>query len=183
MTKGTTKTTTVKTVKESVKNAAKKSAAKKTTTKAPTKKGVNKDKMTKEILPELKWHTKQIHRCANSSKNVSISLTKAGSKQKADAKILNIIIRDNLFKQLNSDYVMFAVLKNRLYFKGTTAGMGYKVGVKNTSGYIQATLQPNEIAEFEPFVGHFTWRYDEYYELYYIDIEREACDDYTFANS
>lgn len=173
-TKGTTKTTTVKTVKESVRKPA---------TKVPTKKGVNKDKMTKEILPELKWRTKQVHRCANSSKNVSISLTKAGSKQKADTKILNIIIRDNLFKQLNSDYAMFAVLKNRLYFKGTTAGMGYKIGVKNTSGYIQATLQPNEIAEFEPFIGHFTWRYDEYYELYYIDIEREACDDYTFANS
>lgn len=128
-----------------------------------------------KVLPDIDWKTK-FRTSETSSDNVSISIVKGGKKMTPGTKLLSMVVRDNLFKQFGSDYVCFGIFKNRIYFRGTDKQSGYKVTVKGTHAYIQATLQAEEIANYEPFVGDYTLRYDEFYELYYIDIEREALD-------
>ena len=140
-------------------------------------KNVNKNKMKKQIVPELKWITRKRVRFAGDA-NVSVRLSGKGKakdpEKSQSAKVLTFIFRDNLHNQFKSDYIMFAVLKNRLYFKGTTSGMGYKITMKATSGYMSATLQKNEIAEFEDFAlqQDFSLKYDDFMDMYYIELAK-----------
>lgn len=138
-------------------------------------KKVNKDKMKEQLKPELNWVTKK-HATAVNGTDVSIRISGKGKAKdpakRAETKVLTIIFRNGLYKQFDSEYIMFAVLKNRLYFKGTTAGMGYKITQKNTSGYMSATLQKEEIAEFEAFAFQrdFSLKYDDFMEMYYVQL-------------
>lgn len=138
-------------------------------------KKVNKDKMKEQLKPELNWVTKK-HATAVNGTDVSIKISGKGKAQdpakSQSAKVLTCIFRNNLYKQFDSEFLMFAVLKNRLYFKGTTAGMGYKITQKSTSGYLQATLQKEEIAEFEAFAFQrdFSLKYDDFMEMYYVQL-------------
>lgn len=138
-------------------------------------KKVNKDKMKEQLKPELNWVTKK-HAVAVNGTDVSIRISGKGKakdpEKSKDSKVLTIVFRDNLYKQFDSEYLMFAVLKNRLYFKGTTPGMGYKITQKSTSGYMQATLQKEEIAEFEAFAFQrdFSLKYDDFMEMYYVQL-------------
>lgn len=124
-------------------------------------------KQTK-VLPELNWKQKLR---VNVSTDVSVTITGGGKQSREDDRVLTIIIRDNLFQVFNTDYITFAVLKNRLYFRGTDKRNGYKVTVKNTSGYAKITIHKNEVGVYEPFVGDYSLKFDEFYELYYIERE------------
>lgn len=145
-------------------------------------KNVNKDKMKKQLVPELKWVTRKRVRSTEGA-NVSVRLSGKGKakdpEKSQSAKVLIFIFRDNLYNQFKSNYIMFAVLKNRLYFKGTTAGLGYKITEKATSGYMSATLQKNEIAEFEDFAlqQDFSLKYDDFLEMYYIELAKDGNND------
>ena len=80
---------------------------------------------------------------------------------------------------------MFAVLKNRIYFKGTDNKQeGYKITVKSVNATVVACLSTKEeIENYEAFIGDYTLRFDKYYGLYYIDIEREAVDGESLSST
>lgn len=145
-------------------------------------KKVNKDKMKEQLKPELNWITKK-HATASTGTDVSIKIAYHGRskdlEKNQDSKVLTVIFRNGLYKQFDSEYLMFAVLKNRLYFKGTTAGLGYKITQKSTSGYMSATLQKEEIAEFEAFAFQrdFSLKYDDFMEMYYVQLASKGKED------
>ena len=119
------------------------------------------------VLPELSWKTKLNQTGTRSSDDVSIAITKS----KGEAKRLSLIFRIHMWEVLSSEYIAFAVLKNRIYFKGTDKKEGYTVSVKNTSGYLSITLNQKELETYEDFVGDYSLKFDNFYELYYIERE------------
>ena len=150
-------------------------------------KNVNREQMKAEMFPELNWHRKRAYRAPYNSAHVTVTLRKGGRAKEANklgTQILCIAFRDNMFKQFNSEYIMFAVRKNRLYFKGAEPFEGYKVTVKGTTGYMQSTLRKEEIAEYEAFAkcSNFTLHYDKYLEMYYVDTECPAADNNISTN-
>ena len=120
------------------------------------------------VLPELDWKKKFKASCTSDA-NVSINVCDGGKRMTAGTKMLSIVIRDNLYKQFNSEFITFAILKNRIYFKGVDKHDGYKVSLNHVNGYVQATLQPKEVKAYSKFIGDYSLKYDEIYELYYIE--------------
>lgn len=134
-------------------------------------------KKNTKVLPEINWKKKfKKYYRESSSNNVTITMSDGAKYLAKGRKIFTVIIRDNLWKQFGSDYVVFGAFKNRIYFNKADKNIGYCVTCKNTTGYIKATLSGDDISVYEPFVGNYTLRFDEYYELYYIDMEREELD-------
>ena len=128
---------------------------------------------TNNMLPELQWYEKRVQRGVQSSANVSMTITTGGRHSANDTKRLAFSFRDKIWQVFDSKYITFAVMKNRIFFKGVEAKKGYAITSKSTSGYMQATIYPDEISQFEPFIGDYSLKYDEYYELYYIEREGE----------
>lgn len=128
----------------------------------------------KSILPDIKWHVKCKTTIKGGNSDISINVSNGGKQMTKGTKKLSIIIRDNLWKQFKSDYIVFAIMKNRIYFRASDRFEGYKIAVKNTSAYIGCVITGDEIADYESFVGNYHLRFDDYYELYYIDIEQEG---------
>lgn len=120
------------------------------------------------VLPELQWFNKK-RKLGESSNAVSITVTAGGKNSKADRRRLAFIFRDKLYENFKSKYITFAVMKNRIYFKGVEAKEGYAITIKGVSGYCQATITLNELEQFEPFIGDYSLRYDDFYELYYVE--------------
>lgn len=70
-----------------------------------------------------------------------------------------------------TDYVMIAVVKNRVFFKGSTANEGFLIGHQaNTqdNGYLRIS-QADFVSRLSPFIGDYELKYDKFYELYYIE--------------
>lgn len=127
---------------------------------------------TTKVLPELQWFDKKRKLGEVSSNAVSITVTAAGKKSKVDRRRLSFVFRDKLFENFNSRYITFAIMKNRIYFKGVKAKEGYAIIVKGLNGYCQATITLDELKDFELFIGDYSsLKYDDFYELYYVEKE------------
>lgn len=124
---------------------------------------------TTNVLPELQWHNKNRNGGSYVNEDVTVTITKASKNSKEGRKRLGLSFRNNLFKVFDSRYITFAILKNRIYFKAADRNMGYAITQKNTNGYVQATLVGDDIKEFEQFIGDYSLKFDEFYELYYIE--------------
>lgn len=85
----------------------------------------------------------------------------------------SIIIRNNLYKKFDSDYVMFGIDGSRLYFKSCTKSEGYKMSetVSNYNRYIKASD-----ATFSDWCsthrGEYSLQYDIELGLNYIETDR-----------
>ena len=125
---------------------------------------------TAKVLPELDWQKKFSGRGIKSDANVSISLTNQTKGGKCQKRIC-FIFREKMWEAFDTRYLMFAVLKNRIYFKGSEDKYeGYAITTKGHNGYIVATPHDKEeLGVYEGFVGDYSLKFDEYYELYYIE--------------
>lgn len=134
-------------------------------------------KKNTKVLPPINWKIKfKKYYRDPSGCNVTVTVTDGAKSLAAGRKILTIIIRDNLWKQFDSNYVAFGVFKNRLYFNKSDKFDGYSIVAKNTTAYIKCTIVNDDITTYKQFVGSHTLKYDEYYELYYIEFEGDLPD-------
>ena len=127
-----------------------------------------------KVLPELNWKQKLNTKGTVVHDDVSIRLTTGPKSKGPEFKRINITIRNKLWSQLGSNYIVFAAMKNRMYFRGVSDPKeGYCLGIKSSefSAYVSAQLNPEEVSIYSKFEGDYAWKYDEYYELYYIEKE------------
>ena len=136
--------------------------------------GVTKSKLGETpvvILPELNFHTKtyKYSRSANSN-DVYVSIT--GYKSKYHS--LNFTFRNKMYEVFNGEYLIFAQLKNRIYFKVADKKEGYHLTVRGLSAVCKINLHTEEVAELEKFTSNeYALKYDDFYELYYIQLDTE----------
>lgn len=123
------------------------------------------------VLPELQWFSKKRRLGRIGSAPVSITVTTSSKNSKGDRRRLTFAFRDKLYENFKSKYITFAILKNRMYFKSVQPKEGYAITVKGLSGYVQATVTLEELKSFEPFIGDYSLKYDDFYELYYVEKE------------
>lgn len=121
------------------------------------------------VLPELQWLNKKRRLGELSRSAVTIRVASPSRTSKADRKRLTFVFRDKLYENFNSRYITFAVMKDRIYFKSVEAVEGYAIVIKGLSGYVQVTVTPDELKQFESFIGDYSLKYDDFYELYYVE--------------
>lgn len=126
---------------------------------------------TKKVLPELQWFSKKRKLGEGGSSAVSVVITSSGKNLRSDRRRLTFIFRDKMYENFNSKYVTFAVMKNRIYFRGVEPRKGYSVTVKGLNGYAQCIINLDELKQLEPFIGDYSLKYDDFYELYYVEKE------------
>lgn len=141
---------------------------------------------TKEqiLLDEIVWVSKAKRgwsRYDNGRKDIYISLNKHKSKPRVkDGKVvdyvtLNMSFRDGIEKTITkSGYIMFGVCKNRLYFKEASITEGYRVTPKGgTTAGMSMHIGSDAEKVFAPFAKHeFHLKYDDFQELYYVELEK-----------
>ena len=126
--------------------------------------------METNVLPKLNWCTplRANGGYTSSSADVSIKLCKK-SNTKATALFT---FRNKTWVAFDTQYVVWAPYKSRIYFKTVERKAGYKLS-KNKTGknrYMQSTLRDdNAIKVIRDFEGSYAMKYDEFYELYYIE--------------
>ena len=121
------------------------------------------------VLPELQWFNKKRNLGRTSDAPVSITVTAQSKNSKGDRRRLAFAFRDKMYENFKSKYITFAILKNRIYFKSVQPKEGYAITVKGLAGYVQATITLDELKNFEPFIGDYSLKYDDFYELYYVE--------------
>jgi hypothetical protein len=104
------------------------------------------------VLPELQWFDKKRKLGRISDTPVSITVTTQAKNSREDRRRLAFAFRDKLYQNFKSNYITFAILKNRMYFKSVQPKEGYAVTVKGLCGYVQVTITLDELKDFEPFV-------------------------------
>ena len=142
----------------------------------------NKEETTmelKEMLPELEFKSKMRGGQGGHKKghmDVYVSVVDGAHKNNGNkGKRLNVIFRNNCDVAFNSDYLAFAVFKNRLYFKPEDKNIGFKIttkkGKNSVSRVLAAVLSDEELSKYEPFNRcESMLMFDDAYELYYIEI-------------
>lgn len=130
------------------------------------------------VLPDIDWMQKKVGRLAvNRDKDVHITITTGGKHGVDGTKRIAFSFRNNIanvWLDKECKYLIFGSFKNRLFFRPVEAKVGYALSSKGLNTYMTATLYKDEVEKYEPFIGDYHLRFDEYYELYYIDIEQEG---------
>ena len=102
--------------------------------------------------------------------DISISSTQyQGSKYGG----IGITFRNNIY-ELFGEYIQFAVYKNRLLFRTSNPGEGLKLysgSSKCNNRYIKFKLDDDTLVIKDKFIGDYELQYDNFYELYYIEVK------------
>ena len=130
-----------------------------------------------EFLSNMKWSVKLRGASKNAGTDISINLSKKSTT--GEFTHLNFTFRNGIEKIILSDVenesLQFCVHKNRIYFRGADASVGYKL-YKATA---QCSNRYTKIPIFDNakyFVGDYELKYDDFLELYYIEKERKNGD-------
>lgn len=121
-----------------------------------------------EVLKKLDWVGRDsATQRRNSKKDVSISVTTNKGRP-----AISLIFRNDMHQLLSeTDFIQFAIMKNRIFFQGSNAEEGllmYQASDHNNNRYLK--LSRAEIVEkLKEFEGDYSIEYDEFYELYYIE--------------
>lgn len=127
------------------------------------------------IIPKMNFFTKQGNfRITTGLGDVFINLSIKKGKKINYTKLL-IHFRKSTHHKFKSEYIIFAIYQNRIYFKESDIKEGFKITNKNnTSGVISATIVEKDISKFEPFLKkELELKYDEIYKMYYVEVEEE----------
>ena len=109
-----------------------------------------------------------------SSADISISIvytTMADKMNGVKPKVAFTFRNKSRHAVSETDYVMIAVVKNRVFFKTSDQNNGFLIGNQSNTkqhGYLRIT-QAEYVSRLAPFVGDYELKYDKFYELYYIE--------------
>lgn len=139
-------------------------------------------KSPESVISEIRWLSKKkrgYSKFEENVKDIRIALGKTYSKKtKTTIENINVTFRNHMEKAIckNNPYIIFGVVKNRIYFKEAEPVTGYKVGTKHLTAITRIQINEEEKALYEPFNNQeYPLKYDDFQELYYI--EREADND------
>lgn len=136
----------------------------------------------KEEQERFKWMTKPTvgKNYNRSDKDISISKVFSSKADKEAGKNVNIAIvfrNHSRHAVTETQYVLMAVVKNRIFFKTGEQNNGLLIGKVSTNceksgdnGYLR-TRYPEYVEQLLPFIGSYDLKYDKFYELYYIEKE------------
>jgi hypothetical protein len=133
------------------------------------------------IIDEIVWFSKrtgQISRDELKDVGVKINCHKKGKSHNEDYRTITFGFRNGIHKVFGEEgtYLRFGVVKNRVYFKAMAPRDGYKITTKNSAftSYIQATCTDEMFARLSKFDRkEYSLKYDDFQELYYIELEEE----------
>lgn len=132
-----------------------------------------------QLLDEIVWSTKRVGmRCRSARKDVRISVSTHNRKDGTNYETLVVSFRDGAEKRITSTgYIIFGVLKNRMYMKEGDHVTGYKLTTKG--GYVANTafkLTPDIADSFKQFDSRneYSIKYDDFQDLYYIELSKEG---------
>ena len=143
--------------------------------------GVTRTKLGEKpvvILPELQFYTKKKRYARSDNPSdvyVSITSSRKGSSGKETISI-NFIFRNKLYEILGSEYIVFAQMKNRIYFKAVDKTEGYHLTIRESglNAVVKVVITKDDLPDLEPFAGkEYSLKYDDFYELYYIQLDNE----------
>lgn len=137
-------------------------------------------KSSEPVVSEIRWLSKKkrgYSKFEENVKDVRIALGKTYSKKaKTTVEYVNVTFRNHMEKAIckSNPYVIFGIVKNRIYFKEAGPETGYKVGTKHITAYTRVQINAEEKALYELFNNQeFSLKYDDFQELYYIEREAE----------
>lgn len=123
--------------------------------------------MTKlEAQERFNWLGKQRNR-NNCNADISISLHKRANGQKHDA--IGLTFRNGCGEKFGST-IQVAVYKNRVMFRTAEDGICMQRNKAVQSNNIYARFSDVN-GELKNFIGDYELKYDDFYELYYIEKE------------
>lgn len=137
-------------------------------------------KSPEPVISEIRWLSKKkrgYSKFEENVKDVRIALGKTYSKKiKTTVEYINVTFRNHMEKAIckNNPYIIFGIVKNRIYFKEADPATGYKIGTKHITAYTRVQINAEEKALYELFNNQeFSLKYDDFQELYYIEREAE----------
>ena len=127
---------------------------------------------------KFNWLSAQNTPTGRARSQSDITISEVGPCSKGGRNRYNITLRNEVPDKLGT-YVDLALFKNRIFFRPSSAeANGYKMYNRNhTNGsgkevkgnpFIQVCKTESTKA-LSDFVGHYELKYDEFYELYYIE--------------
>lgn len=108
-----------------------------------------------------------------SDKDISIGYIH-WDKKHSEVMSFSFVFRGEKIKEAIGEWVQIAVYKNRIMFRKAKAGSGYHALVKANSPSQNAYFrikETNETMALKRFIGDYDLKYDDFYELYYIEKE------------
>ncbi len=116
--------------------------------------------MTKEeALGRFNWKVKSTN--VGACDDVSITVIKGGA--------ISIVFRNGK-KELFDGAISYAVFKNRVMFRKDKRGYAISSNNKSENGYVKIGKGDEEMWDF---IGDYELKYDEFYEIYYIEKVEE----------
>ncbi len=120
----------------------------------------------------LNWVGRAIN--SHSDKKIDVSITVANQSNTTKKKCVNFTFRNGIEKLItDTEYILVAPYKSRVFFKKATDVDGITLlKNKNSSNSTYARISAeNDVPKFEGYAGNYQLKYDEFYELYYVEKE------------
>ena len=138
-------------------------------TKAYIKSQQHFDNYKESIMSTMVWHTPKRGGKNNKDLTKDISISTNVAKDAKSGKTLCIIFRNEVDKLIDDKElkkVAVCCTKNRMYFKAMSDGYA----MYEQSKRVHTKLFYRE--EYEQFLGDYDLKYDDFLELYYIEISK-----------
>mgnify|MGYP003297646411 CR=1 FL=1 len=122
-----------------------------------------------ENITNLNW----IGRTCNHGAKADVSVTIAN--QSESRRCVNVTFRNSVNELVTqTDYMVVAPFKNRLFFKSATDVNGLLLckNANSPNRYIRINRE-SDVESLTKFAGNYDLKYDEFYELYYIEKKGE----------
>ena len=142
----------------------------------------------KAILPKLEFKTKRANYASSSDSSGDVRITiksNTASSRQTSNRVRFSFRRGCVFK-ITRDYIVYAILNNRIYFKAASSEEGFKVDSsrrpnekdkpdnQRTCYLVFGTNSDDEVKIFEKFAEkELELKYDNAYESYYVEVEEE----------
>lgn len=116
--------------------------------------------MTKaQAQDRFNWKVKTGNGGLGLKEDVSISIVKDGA--------VSIVLRNGK-KKLFDGAISYAIFKNRVMLRPDKRGYAISGNNKSENGYVKIHKGDEELRNF---IGDYDLKYDDFYELYYIEKE------------
>lgn len=125
-----------------------------------------------DVNMDLVWKCKGNSKGSHCSNDVAIRVYNNNSGKKRLSFNFDVTCKEIVFG--NADFMAYAILKNRIYFRPAGDRDGYSFSEKNkhtTRVSAQARIEPEDLEIMESFVGDYKLQEDVYRELWYIENE------------